>query len=642
MVRRARPLAAAAAAAVCLAVRLPAQAAEGTAGALAARAGLVTVLSGANLRAAGLHTLAEALREAAGVEVVASGAFGGGDATVRGFGGGPEGVLVRWDGVPLNVIDEPAELAGLTLDGVERIEIRSGVAADLAGAGAETMIVDVRTFAPDSRRRAWLEGWSGSDATILGRAGAASRGRLGGAWAAGSLLRTDGGLVSGESYSRRSGGAGLEVSDGRTFLRAALDAGWSRYDYQGADMGMPPLLVLLPASGIFLDQAQVGTVTTLSLEAGTRLTDRVGVRVLLGRHSRGRRYGATYQGTMPVSTSDVYAQHGAAARSHYEAEAAFALSPRVSGAIGVEQDNANVTDDDTTFFGGPTGSVSWQARRMETRRTAVRLSVSGAVGSWSFVAGVRRDDPRWLASATTWRALVERRLGAASRVHVGARTGYRPWTGTDGPAAPDLRNETSRSLEAGIEQELAGGRASVSLTGLEQRFDDIIGLYPLAAGVSFTPLLAANLGAARGRGWELAAVWRPLASASLAASWTHVPVKIVSVSIAPWVAFQQGEPLVDRASDVAVAAATLRLGRAGLADVRLRSIGRREALNLVTLTRDTLQSYTVVDVGARFPVTRWLQVSARGENLLDERYVERDGYAVRGRSVTLGVRLGPP
>jgi outer membrane receptor protein involved in Fe transport len=576
------------------------------------------------------------------VDVVVTGAFGGGGATAGGLGGGPGDVLVRWDGVPLNVADGAAELASLTLDGVEQIEVRSGAVADLAGAGAETMVVDVRTFAPASLRRAAIEAWSGPDATVLGRGELASGGRLGKAWAALSGLGSDGGLVAGESYSRWAFGSGLEVSDERTYLRGAIHRGTSRYGFPGADMGLPP-----PQTGSVAtpDQAQNGAVTTVSLEAGTTLFERVGLSARLGRHTRTLRYRATYPDTVTGAVPLAEARHGRAFRTHYEVRAAFRLGGHAAGAIGLEQDNAETTEDDTIGYIGappPMGSLSTRSQWAQRRRTAVHLSVSAEIGSWRFAAGIRRDDPKWFPSAATWRALLAHDLGAGTRIHLGARTGFRGPTPADGPVVPALRNETSRTLEAGIEQELGGGRVRVSAAGLEQRFGDVIAPYPVAMTVGPPVLYALNAGAARARGWELEAALRPLRALSLTAAWSHLPVRVVSTAHPPWLGFQVGQPQMDRPSDLVVAGATLRLGRGGLVDVRLRSVSGRVWMSRFTLDLDTLPGYTVLDAGGRLPIAPWLQVTLRGENLLGEHYAERAGYVGRGRSLTAGVRLGTP
>ena len=424
------------------------------------------------------------------------------------------------------------------------------------------------------------------------------------------------------------------------FLRAAYHRVASRYDFLWGDMGMLP-----PASssGPGLDQRRNVTASTFSLEAGAALGDRARVSVLTGRNSDGFHYRSNpYTLASPGAVTIV--QHGQPSRSHYEATVALQIAPRIVGSAGIEQDNAEITENDTTAYVSPPppNPAYVFSRWAQTRRTAVRLGVAGEARAWSFAAGFRYDDPKWYPSAATWRALVARSLGTGRRLHAGVRTSFRTPTPADGPQVPGIRNQTSRTLEAGVEQSLGGGRIRVRGTAIEQRFSDVIAPYPVPTQFGSTGV-AANVGVARARGWELGAELRPVSALMLQAAWSHLPVKVVSASVPEWPGFEVGEPLVDRAADVLVAAATLRLGDGGLADLRLRSVSGRTWVRLApSFAFDTLPGYTVLDLGARLPVARWLQVAVRAENLLDERYAERAGYAERGRALTAGLHLGSP
>ena len=53
----------------------------------------------------------------------------------------------------------------------------------------------------------------------------------------------------------------------------------------------------------------------------------------------------------------------------------------------------------------------------------------------------------------------------------------------------------------------------------------------------------------------------------------------------------------------------------------------------------TLKNFTVVGMSASYTVTRWLELHARVDNALDERYEEVLGYQAPGVAGYLGLRL---
>ena len=115
-----------------------------TARAASAVSSNVTVLEGAELRAAGLATVADALRTVSGLAVVRSGSFGAATSVFL-RGGESDYVLVLLDGVQLNQPGGAFDFAGLTLWNVERIEIVRGPSSALHGSDAVAGVIHVIT-----------------------------------------------------------------------------------------------------------------------------------------------------------------------------------------------------------------------------------------------------------------------------------------------------------------------------------------------------------------------------------------------------------------------------------------------------------------------------------------------------------------
>jgi vitamin B12 transporter len=106
----------------------------------------VTILEGDDLRATGITSVADALRDVGGVDIVRNGSFG---ATTSLFmrGGESDHTLVLVDGVQVNRAGGGFDFSSLPIDNVERIEIVRGPASALYGSDAMSGVIQVVTRA---------------------------------------------------------------------------------------------------------------------------------------------------------------------------------------------------------------------------------------------------------------------------------------------------------------------------------------------------------------------------------------------------------------------------------------------------------------------------------------------------------------
>src|SRR5712664_2763144 len=107
-------------------------------------ASAVTVLRGADLVAQGVRTVADALQTVPGAHVVETGSFGG-QTSLFMRGGESDYTKVLLDGVPLNEAGGAIDLAHLTTDNIDRIEIVRGPESVLYGTDAVTGVVQIFT-----------------------------------------------------------------------------------------------------------------------------------------------------------------------------------------------------------------------------------------------------------------------------------------------------------------------------------------------------------------------------------------------------------------------------------------------------------------------------------------------------------------
>ncbi len=198
----------------------------------------ITVITGAELRARGITRLTDALREVPGASVVQSGSFGAQTGLfIR--GGESDYTKVLVDGVPLNDAGGSIDLAHLSVDDVDRIEIVRGPASVLYGSDAVTGVIQIFTRVPaQSRLRMSARGGTyatrdaaGDIAIVRGTsqfsAGASSRG-------------TDGVLDFNNGYRNRQVSASLRLAPAeRMALRTMVRHTDATYHYPTDFLGTP-------------------------------------------------------------------------------------------------------------------------------------------------------------------------------------------------------------------------------------------------------------------------------------------------------------------------------------------------------------------------------------------------------------------
>jgi vitamin B12 transporter len=133
----------------------------------------VTIITRQELEQTKKATVIEALQEVLGLSVVQSGPAGA-SATVLLRGANSEHTLVMLDGVELNDPITPSrtyDLAHLTLDSVERIEILRGPQSTLYGSDAMAGVINIITKKGKGKPEIRFSSFGGSQGTFSGNAG---------------------------------------------------------------------------------------------------------------------------------------------------------------------------------------------------------------------------------------------------------------------------------------------------------------------------------------------------------------------------------------------------------------------------------------------------------------------------------------
>jgi outer membrane receptor protein involved in Fe transport len=236
--------------------------------------------------------------------------------------------------------------------------------------------------------------------------------------------------------------------------------------------------------------------------------------------------------------------------------------------------------------------------------------------------------------------------GSSTKLRASAGTGIRPPDAfeiafTDNPS---LAPERSRSFEAGIDQVLASGRASIEATAFSNTFDDLI----IAVGrfQQSSQFRTDNISNARARGLELASTLRRRVrtiDVQARVGYTFLDTDILAVDDARTAPppFEVGDPLIRRPPhqwSLDLAASGERVsgwirggGRGRVLDVdpTLGAFGGLFAAS----------GYAVWHAGAAWKLTRTIELFGRVENLFDRRYEEALGFPALGRGAIAGLRV---
>lgn len=595
----------------------------------------VSVLEGTELRARGIRTIAEALDGLPGITVVETGSYGG-TASLFVRGGESDYARVLVDGVPVNAPGGGLDLAHLTVENVERIEVVRGPGSVLYGSDAVAAVIEIHTRrgsgAPvvDARARAGSHGTLDLAASVGGGRGSLSY--------SGSIanLDTDGTLPFNNDYRNTELSARLGLDPDRE-TSLALTVRHSDHDLHYPTDG----------SGALVDRNRftAGARTVVGLDAA-RTVGPVRAELSLGAHDSDEGIRDDFDDgddTDALRTNDHARRLMADARAHVD------IAPRTVLTVGglLERETLETDLSSQSSF-GPFESASDDRRA--TRAGYAQLYARPAAGA-SLTGGVRYEDNDAFGSFSTWRAGASYAPVPALRLRASAGTGFKEPTFAENFARgfargnPDLAPEESRSWELGLDATTDGGRVTFSATYFDQEFRNLIDF-------TFAPMPDTapnyfNIARASSRGLEASAGAKLGAGLSLDADWTWLDTEALDPGFdaSGDAQFAPGRPLLRRPRHTWSA----RLGRRGdrlrAVSVEGRRVGEREDLDFsgFPALRVRAPGYFVMDASAEVALLsrdRGADIAAvlRIENLFDERYANPVGFEGRGFGVLAGLR----
>ncbi|MFO1486676.1 MAG: TonB-dependent receptor [Verrucomicrobiaceae bacterium] len=272
------------------------------------------------------------------------------------------------------------------------------------------------------------------------------------------------------------------------------------------------------------------------------------------------------------------------------------------------------------------GGNSYDVDQAETNWAVFLQSQAEILPGWNVLGGIRHDEYSDFGDATTWRAGTSWRMPWTQTVlHANYGTAFAPASPQNREAAlfgnPAFNNpERSKGFEFGIEQPFANNKATVSLTYFRNNIRNLIVFDP-------NLFLLQQINQARTQGLEAAFNWQPCDSFGFSAQYTYLDADDLTA----------GTRLVRRprhtiSGDVWVK--PVPKFRIGLGALYI--IDREDGFGAAQ--RD-VEDYLRLRLTASYNVCDHLDIFARVENLLGERYSEVLGFPAMRTGAYAGFRL---
>jgi vitamin B12 transporter len=199
-----------------------------------------------------------------------------------------------------------------------------------------------------------------------------------------------------------------------------------------------------------------------------------------------------------------------------------------------------------------------------------------------------------------------------------------------------LRPETARGWDAGVTQHLFGAEVELGATVFRRNSHDLINFVSCLA--PFTGICTNrpdgtydNVSRAQAEGVELTALLKPVEALAVQMNYTHVNAEDRSPGTTTF-----GKNLVRRPSETASAIVDYRWSFGLDTGVTVTYVGA--SFDNASNTR-RIPGYDVIDLRVAYPLTSNVELQARVENLLDEKYETIFRYGMPGRATYVGVRL---
>jgi vitamin B12 transporter len=578
----------------------------------------VTVINAAEIKNSGKPTVGEVIKGTPGVDIVATGGLGT-STSVFMRGADSKNVLVLVDGVPFNDPSDAngaANIANLTVDNIERIEIVRGPVSVLYGSHATAGIINIIT----------KQGKGKPEFTI---------GAEGGAYGTWKAYGSATGKVDAFRYSvnlARLKSDGFSIVDQRNplILHPANTADKDGYSNTSLSTNLGYQL----SKNVDLSSVLRYADASADLDGSYKYTDS---KELAGRV-------ALRVNTDPV-TNTLYYNYSSKDRRYYDnSSLKTATYKGYVNEVGWQADAA-LTSNNTVTVGADIQNEkmdNWSAASSYAPASAINKSADlksvfvqdqWHVSDFSLVAGLRYDDHQQFGGKTTYRVAPSYKFGD-TLLKFSYGTGFRA------PSLYELYNpvsgnsmlnpETSKGWDAGLEQRLSAN-FKLGSTYFRTDYTDLIS-WVLTDPLTYEGKYFQVSGFTKTRGVESFIEWKPASSVFLTLSHTYTEIDAIS----PVSEARRPKNKIGLSGSWKV---TPKL----TLNTRMDWVGKRKEVYAVDLNATPvteLDSYFVTNVSASYKLQPNVELYCRIDNLFDEYYEQAWSYATPGRSAYAGVKVG--
>ena len=592
----------------------------------------VTVITRERLEQSKKATVIEALQEVLGVSIIQNGPPGAA-ASVFLRGANSEHTLILMDGVELNDPISPSrsfDLAHLTLDNIERIEILRGPQSTLYGSDALGGVVNIISKKGQGKPKFSLSSVAGSYGTIITSAGInGSTERM--HYSLGtSYFRSDGFSSASANYE------GNEEKDGYRNLSL-----WGRLGFRLFDNLDVDLILRTLNTQIDIDNG-----------GGAQGDDPNNVQdynaLFIKTQIRNLMLNNSWELKLGLSLVDYDRQHeNPADEAHLlDSENGFFKSKLFkidwqnnlflhetnTFTLGIDyQQEQGESEYNSDGIWGPFSSI-FPSRRAHV--TGFYLQDQIRLANRFFATlGLRLDDHSQFGSAVTYR-LAPAFFIEATQTKFRATYGtafkspslyqlYAPGTFLGPIGNAELNPEKSIGWDIGVEQQLLGGKALLAVTYFYNDYKDLINFDFLQGYM--------NIGKAESKGTEILIQARPFDDMSFNATYTKTKAKDKDTDA----------DLLRRPKQKFSASLNYNFQKKANINLTFIRIGEQDDMDFSTWpsTRLTLTGYSLLNAAASFNLTSSFQIFCRLDNIFNKEYEMIKGYGTPGFSVYGGVNF---
>ncbi len=611
----------------------------------------VTVLNGDELRARGVVTVAEALREAPGATMVQSGSYGGVTSLFL-RGGESRYTKVLIDGTPINLVGGTQFFENLSTDNVDRIEIVYGPSSALYGADAVSGVIQIftrRGAGPatlDADARAGTYGSHDESVSLRGGVPAAGY-SIGGGW-----HTTDGVYAFNNAYRNGDLNGSLQLRpDEKSEISLTTRYTGSVYhfptDFTGA---------ATDTNSYTREHRLVA-----GFDASRRVAPSVRLRLIGGDNEVHGLSEDTKASGVPAAPFSKTSSPSAGYRRFAEARVEAALGSLGTATVGAQyqvegQQSRLVTINYATVPAAGTSVVTPGSNDHRITRGYYIALQGDPLSLFSYDLSARHDDHSDFHGVNTYHAGATLALWTGARLRAAYGTGFNApsFDETQGSAFnignPLLQPEQSHSLDVGLVQTLLGGRLRASVGAFDQRFSNQIQYVSGTFGgppdfVQLTPSYYSNLTQARSKGYEGEVDATLPFGFTGSASYTQTIAQVFAVP--PGYAGSQmpGDALLRRPSHSGTASLFYARSAEWSVGASANYVGKRPDMDFSQFPSPTvtLASYVKLGLSGSMRVFQTdvttVSLTGRVDNLLNRRYQDVFNFPAPGRAILIGAKL---